>query len=200
MFKRTRLSIYNEHTQAKFPLLGLRLKNTSGCPPDAGADHRFEGSNYAGDARILDLQPNEERLLSYAVDLGTEVNPVSSADNGRLIAIKAVKGIVTTRTRIRETKTYTIVNRNDQERTVLIEHPVRNDFKLVEHRQAGRNRRGFLSLRSEGAGGQDGELVVTEEKEISNEVSFTGLNDDSIRIFLNNPVTSPRSRRLLRMR
>ena len=36
----------------------------------------FEGSSYAGDARILDLQPNEERLISYAIDLGTEVDPV----------------------------------------------------------------------------------------------------------------------------
>ena len=28
--------------------------------------------SYAGDARILDLQPNEGRPLSYAVGLGTE--------------------------------------------------------------------------------------------------------------------------------
>ena len=68
----------------------------------------FEGSNYAGDARILDLQPNEERLLSYAVDLGTEVNPVPSSDNGRLTVVKAVKGILYTTTKVRETKTYTI--------------------------------------------------------------------------------------------
>ena len=35
----------------------------------------FEGSAYAGDARVLDLQPDEERLISYAIDLGTEVTP-----------------------------------------------------------------------------------------------------------------------------
>ena len=33
----------------------------------------FEGSVYAGDTRVLDLQPDEERLVSYAIDLGTEV-------------------------------------------------------------------------------------------------------------------------------
>ena len=74
----TRVSIYNERTQAKFPLLGLKFKNTSGLHLMQGPITVFEGSNYAGDARILDLQPNEERLLSYAVDLGTEVNPVPS--------------------------------------------------------------------------------------------------------------------------
>jgi hypothetical protein len=71
-----RVSIYNERTQAKFPLLGLKLKNTSGLHLMQGPITVFEGANYAGDARILDLQPNEERLISYAVDLGTEVNPV----------------------------------------------------------------------------------------------------------------------------
>src|SRR5262249_45836390 len=127
----TRVSIYNEGTQAKFALLGLRFKNTSGLHLMQGPITVFEGSNYAGDARILDLQPNEERLISYAVDLGTEVNPVPSSDNGRITQVKAVKGILYTTTKVRETKTYTIKNRNDQERTVLIEHPVRNDFKLV---------------------------------------------------------------------
>src|SRR5207248_7561459 len=128
----TRVSIYNERTQAKFPLLGLKFKNTSGLHLMQGPITVFEGSNYAGDARILDLQPGEERLLSYAVDLGTEVNPVPSSDNGRVTMIKAVKGIIHTQTKVRETKTYTVVNRNDQERTVLIEHPVRNDFKLID--------------------------------------------------------------------
>jgi hypothetical protein len=64
-----RVSIYNERTQAKFPLLGLKFKNTSGMHLMQGPITVFEGSTYAGDARILDLQPNEERLLSYAIDL-----------------------------------------------------------------------------------------------------------------------------------
>jgi len=33
----------------------------------------FEGSVYAGDTRVLDVQPGEDRLVSYAIDLGTEV-------------------------------------------------------------------------------------------------------------------------------
>ena len=115
----------------------------------------FEGSNYAGDARILDLQPNEERLLSYAIDLGTEVKPVPSSDNGRLTAVKAVKGVVYTTTKVRETKTYTIANRNDAERTVLIEHPVRNDFKLVDTDKPAETAVGLLPLPGQGAGRQD---------------------------------------------
>src|SRR5207237_1938809 len=116
-----RVSIYNEKVQAKLPLLGLKLKNTSGLHLMQGPITVFEGSSYAGDARILDLQPNEERLISYAVDLGCEVNPVPSSDNGKITQVRAVKGVLYTSTKVRETKTYTVVNRNDSERLVLIE-------------------------------------------------------------------------------
>ena len=71
----TRSRIYNEAVQAKHPLLGLRFKNTTGAHLNQGPITVFEGSVYAGDTRVLDVQPNEERLLSYAIDLGTEVDP-----------------------------------------------------------------------------------------------------------------------------
>src|SRR5439155_1330195 len=64
----TRLSIYNERTQAKFPLLGLKLKNTSGLHLMQGPITVFEGSNYAGDARISDIQPGRHRGEGHRPD------------------------------------------------------------------------------------------------------------------------------------
>jgi hypothetical protein len=187
----TRVSIYNEATQAKFPLLGLKLKNTSGLHLMQGPITVFEGSNYAGDARILDLQPKEERLISYAVDLGTEVNPVPSGDNGRYTMIKAVKGILHTTTKLKETKTYTVKNRNDQERLVLIEHPVRNEFKLVEDKvKPTEVASDVYRFEIKVPAGKTETHVVTEERVLNEEVQFTNLNDDQIRIFLSNPISS----------
>ncbi len=185
-----RVSIYNERTQAKFPLLGLRFKNTSGMHLMQGPITVFEGSNYAGDARILDLQPNEERLLSYAVDLGTEVNPVPSSDNGRMTQIKAVKGIVYATTKLRETKTYTIQNRNDRERTVLIEHPVRNDFKLVSTEKPVETASDFYRFQIKVAAGKSAKEAVTEERVTQQTIQLTNLDDNNIRIFMNQPVCS----------
>ncbi len=185
-----RVSIYNERTQAKFPLLGLRFKNTSGMHLMQGPITVFEGSNYAGDARILDLQPNEERLLSYAVDLGTEVNPVPSSDNGRMTQLKAVKGIVYTTTKLRETKTYTIKNRNDRERTVLIEHPVRNDFKLVSTEKPVETASDFYRFQVKVAPGKTTKEAVTEERVTQQTIQLTNLDDNNIRIFMNQPVCS----------
>ena len=187
----TRVSIYNEHTQAKFPLLGLKLKNTSGLHLMQGPITVFEGSNYAGDARILDLQPNEERLISYAVDLGTEVNPVQSSDNGRYTMIKAVKGVIETTTKIKETKTYTIKNRNEAERLVMIEHPVRNEFKLMEDKvKPTETASDVYRFEIKVPAGKVEPLVVTEERVINQGFQVSNIDDNQIRIFLNNPITS----------
>jgi hypothetical protein len=188
----TRVSIYNESTQAKHPLLGVKLKNTSGLHLMQGPITVFEGSNYAGDSRILDLQPNEERLISYAIDLGAEVNPVASAENGRLVSVKAVKGLVYTSTKIRETKTYTIKNRNDVERVVLIEHPVRNEFKLVETDKPAETASDFYRFQVKVAPGKTETQTVTEEHVIGETVAFSNLNDDNIRHFLAQTIVSPK--------
>src|SRR5205814_411781 len=83
---------------AKFPLLGLIFKNTTGMHLTQGPITVYEGSTYSGDARILDLQKDERRLLSYAIDLETEVQAVPHSDNGRITSVKVVKGIAYTTT------------------------------------------------------------------------------------------------------
>jgi hypothetical protein len=186
----TRVSIYNERTQAKFPLLGLKLKNTSGLHLMQGPITVFEGSNYAGDARIMDLQPNEERLISYAVDLGTEVNAVPATDNGKLTQVKAVKGILHTTTKLRESKTYTVKNRNDEKRTVLIEHPVRNDFKLVSDTKPVETASDVYRFQLKVAPGKTEKQTVSEERIINATVQLSNIDDNSIRHFLNQTITS----------
>ncbi len=187
----TRVSIYNEATQAKFPLLGLKFKNTSGMHLSQGPITVFEGSNYAGDSRILDVEPNEERLLSYAVDLGMEVNPVLASDNGRLTTIKVVKGILESTTKVRETKTYTIVNRNDAERLVLVEHPVRNEFHLTDDvSKPAETASDVYRFEVKVPAGKTATQTVTEERVLNQQYLLTNSGDDQIRYFINATVAS----------
>src|SRR6185503_8742401 len=116
-----RVSIYNPSVQAKHPLLGLRLKNTTGLHLNQGPVTIFEGSVYAGDTRVLDVQPNEERLVAYAIDLGTEVDAQVGPGTQKITSVKAVKGIVTTTTRLTEEKKYKIINRSQTDRTLVID-------------------------------------------------------------------------------
>ncbi|MEK6640237.1 MAG: hypothetical protein AABZ17_06155, partial [Nitrospirota bacterium] len=52
-----KVSLYNQHVNAKHPLNGYRLKNTSALHLMQGPITLFDSGTYAGDARIEDLPP-----------------------------------------------------------------------------------------------------------------------------------------------
>jgi hypothetical protein len=192
----SRVSVYNEKVQAKFPLLGLRFKNTSGLHLMQGPVTVFEGSAYAGDARVMDLQPGEERLLSYAVDLATEVTAVPSSDSGRVLSVKAVAGVVETRVKNRQIKTYTAKNRGDAERVLLVEHPVNNAFTLLEKPKETASDVYRFELKV--PAGATRSQTVTEEREDSVSYSVSTSNDEQIRWLVSQPHASPKVKEGLR--
>jgi len=181
-----RVSIYNPSVQPKHPLLGLRFKNTSGLHLSQGPITVFEGSTYAGDTRVLDVQPNEERLVSYAIDLGTEVDPQNGPGTSRITSVKAVKGIVTTTTKIREEKKYRIVNRSQQERTLLIEHPNRTNqqVKLVDTDKPIEDTKEVYRFSTKVKAGEEKTFVVNEERDVNTQVTLSNNPDGQIRYFL----------------
>jgi hypothetical protein len=185
----SRVSIYNERVQAKFPLLGLRFKNTSGLHLMQGPVTVFEGSNYAGDAQVQDLQPGEERLVSYAIDLGTEVSPAPAQGNGRVTKLKALKGVVTITTKVAESRVYKAKNRSGQGRTLLVEHPVRHDFKLVDCRPA-ETAADVYRFELKLPAGETKTLAVREERLIDSSVSVGSQSDEQVRLLLKEAVIS----------
>jgi hypothetical protein len=194
----TRVSVYNERTQPKFPLLGLRLKNTSGLHLMQGPITVFEGSSYASDARIADLQPNEERLLSYAVDLGTEVKPEVAADSGRLTQVKVVKGVLHSTAKVREKQTYTVKNRNPEDRLVLIEHAIRQPFKLVDTGKPAETARDVYCFELKVPAGETAKQTVTEERDLTSRALLTNSPDEQVHLFLQSPVVSAKVKEGLR--
>jgi hypothetical protein len=193
-----RVSIYNEHAQAKFPLLGLKFKNSTGLHLMQGPVTVFEGSSYAGDSRVMDVQPNEERLLSYAVDLGTEVEAITENPRQTLTKVKAVKGILETTRRLVESKTYRAKNRSEQDRTLLIEHPYRPGFRLTSKEQPAERARDVYRFEVKLAAGQSMSQTVTEESQILQNVSISNSDDNGIRVFIQSDATSPNVKEALR--
>jgi hypothetical protein len=186
----TRVSIYNEAVQSKFPLLGLRFKNTSGQNLMQGPITVYEGSTYAGDARVMDLQPNEERLVAYAVDQGTEVKCESQSAPVQLVSVKVVKGIVHATHKLRETKKYLVKNRSPQDRTLVIEHPVRADWKLVTPEKAAERSRDVYRFEVKLPAGKSLTHEVVEEMARVDQVALSSNADQQVRIFLNSQVAS----------
>ena len=188
-----RVSIYNEAVQGKHPLLGLRFKNTSGAHLNQGPVTVFEGSVYAGDTRVLDVQPNEERLLSYAIDLGTEVDPKVGAGAQKITSVKAVKGVVTTVTKVTDEKTYRVVNRSQTDRTLLIEHPNRSgqQFKLVGTEKPVEDTPEVYRFQTPVKAGETKSLTVKEERDVSTSVELTNTDEALVRYFISLSEASP---------
>src|SRR5260370_17275958 len=161
-----RVSIYNQSTHAKFPLLGLKFKNTSGVNLMQGPITVFDNNSYAGDSRILDLQPNEEWLHSYAIDLGTEVEPINANNSGKLTKVKLHKGILYSTTLVHEGKTYKAKNRSQQDRLLIVEHAFRPDFHLVSSQKPSEQARDVYRFEVKLPVGKTPELQVAEERDL----------------------------------
>lgn len=130
-----KVSLYNQTVNAKHPLNGYRMKNTSALHLMQGPITLFDSGTYAGDARIEDLPPGQDRLISYALDLKTEVEPKLDGGTQELATVSLKKGTMLISRRLIEDRTYLVKNRDAKTKTVLIEQPYRAEWKLVEPKE-----------------------------------------------------------------
>ena len=114
----TKVSIYNESVQAKFPLLGLKFKNSTPLHLMQGPITVFDNNSYAGDARILDLQPKEERLdlLRHRPGHRSRADR-ATAESDQITRSRSTRASSRRPSRVREEKTYKIKNRSEHDRS-----------------------------------------------------------------------------------
>jgi hypothetical protein len=179
-----------EPTPAQHPMLGVKLKNTTGLHLMQGPITVFENGVYAGDARILDLQPKEERLIAYAVDLGTEVEVVPQKDAGRVTMLKVQKGILTTTIKARSGRTYRVKNRTEQEKVVMIEHPYHPELTLVSKEKPSERTRDAYRFEMKVPAGKSATLDVAEECDISTTAQISNADDQVIRLLVSSKASS----------
>src|SRR5919205_4254515 len=77
----SRVSVFRESEGRTRPMSGLMLKNTSPLTLEGGALTVIDGDAYAGEALMERLKPSEQRLISFALDLGTLVTVRGKGDD-----------------------------------------------------------------------------------------------------------------------
>ena len=126
-----KLSLYNADEDERFPLNAIRLKNESSLHLKGGPVTIFDEGTYAGDARMKDVPPGDERILTYAVDLAVEGERQTTASSSkRTLSIK--RGVLYLRRSHRQKTEYTLKSKAKTNRTVLVEHPFVSDWTLIE--------------------------------------------------------------------
>ncbi|MEQ1603816.1 MAG: hypothetical protein ABL999_03020 [Pyrinomonadaceae bacterium] len=124
-----RVAVYNEAVRADRPLSGVLLKNTTDLTFENGSLTVLEGNAYAGEALMERLKPKEERLISFALDLGTLITVRNEGSREPSKLIKAVDGVFQIHSFRAETKTYEIANQSDRPKVLYIEFPIRKGWE-----------------------------------------------------------------------
>jgi hypothetical protein len=100
---------------------------------------------------------------------------------------------VTTVTKVTEEKKYRVVNRSQNDRTLLIEHANRTNqqFKLVDTPKPVEDTPDVYRFQTPVKAGETKTYTVKEEKDISSSIQLTNNADDTIRHFINLSEASP---------
>ncbi|MBI5855924.1 MAG: hypothetical protein HZB35_12010, partial [Nitrospirae bacterium] len=192
-----KLSIYNPATHAKFPLNGIRVKNTTALHLMQGPVTVFDGSAYAGDARMDDVPPGQDRLISYALDVKAEVEVQTPSETQDLISVSIKRGLLYATRKWVEERRYQIKNRDKKAKTVLIEHPYRSDWKLAGPAQATERARDVYRFAVAVEPNTTEALTVREERQLQETVHLTDSGSDQIGLYLQAKQISPRVKEAL---
>jgi hypothetical protein len=192
-----KLSIYNERVNAKHPMNGFRLKNATGLDLMQGPITIFDGGIYAGDAQIADLPAGQERLLSYALDLKTEVEAQGTPGQELLAGASLKKGLLIVTKKAVQERIYSVANREAKAKVLLVEHPYRPDWKLMEPAAATERARDVYRFEVPVAAAAKAQLKVREERQLSQTVRLVDGGADTLAFYLQAKEVSPRVKEAL---
>jgi len=193
-----RVAIYDDRVLAKHPLAGLRLKNTTDSHLMQGPLTVYDGKGgYSGDARIEDMAPGTERLLSYAVDLDVEVTPRVEGRPEEIVNVRLVKGTLFASRKLARVKFFDVKNSGKEPVKVLVEHPLEAGWKLVKPEAPDEKTRDRYRFAVAAESGKTVTLEVAEEMPVEESHAITNLDDDRILFYSRVRATSPAVRESL---
>jgi hypothetical protein len=179
-----KLSIYNVSVLPKNPLLGARVKNTTGKHLLQGPVTVLDGGAYAGDARIDDLPPGQERLVSYGVDQQVIVQAKNNKHETTVQTGKIVKGVLHLTRKQVLTQDYIAENKGDRDRTLIVEHARRSGWKLAAPAKADETTDTLYRFKGAVAAGKGTQLTVSEELVNVERISILNMDDSTTAVYV----------------
>ena len=191
-----KLLIYSDHSSTH-PTDAAELVNATGKTLDGGPITIYDGGAYGGEALMETLKSGDRRLISYAVDLGTRISEAFGSKQAVVREIHLNRGILTTRVAAEETRTYTVHNVDPKAKSLIIEHPVRPGYELL-NQTATRKTADAYRFEIQLAPGATREFPVQEERVYSESTSVSSLTPDVLLSYVANRSLSEADRRQLK--
>lgn len=177
-----RVSLWNGRVGTQ-PLRALWLTNSSDLTLDAGTFSVVDGGAFAGEGLIEPLKPQEKRLLSYAVDLGLQIDARQGDERRMISRITLQRGVVIEQREQRSRRVYTIRNNDTTDRTVVVEHPVRPGWTLASETPAETSSTAYR-FKVAAPAKQTTTLVVEERQPLESKHEVTSMTDDQVAVLV----------------
>jgi len=190
-----RLLVYSEN-YGQNPMSAAELTNSTGKTLDGGPITVFDSNSYAGEALVETLRAGDKRLISYAVDLGTRITTRFDSTRDLVREMHVSRGVLTTRSAVQETKTYTIRNVDQKPKTLIIEHTQRPGYKLLNMKPTETTATAYRFEVKLGPGATE-KFPVTEERVYDETTSVTSMTVDILASYMQNKALSDAARRAL---
>jgi hypothetical protein len=190
-----KLLIYSDHS-SQHPTNAAELANNSGKTLDGGPITVYDGGAYGGEALMETLKAGDKRLISYAVDLGTRITEAFGSKAALVREFHANRGVLTTKMAAEETRTYTIRNVDQKAKTLILEHPIRPQYTLLNQKPAEKTASAYrfeIPL----AAGASQEFAVSEERVYDQTYAVSSLTPDVLLEYVRNRSLGDAGRREL---
>src|SRR5579862_8291519 len=156
-----KVSLWNEDD--KEVRRALWLKNTSGLTVDSGTFNILESDTFAGEGVLDTLHSGERRLISYAADPAVHMKVTQEDGEKPVSHLRIAKGVMVLTHEQNDTHEYIVRNADKSPRQIVIEHPARDGWKLVDGApKPEETTASFLRFRLNVAPGATEHLTVTE--------------------------------------
>jgi hypothetical protein len=191
-----KLLIYQENFGVN-PQNAAELTNSTGKTLDGGPITVYDSGTYAGEALVETVKAGDKRLISYGVDLGTRITTKFDSSKNVVREIHAFRGTLTSKYAMEEVKTFTIKNVDAKAKTLIIEHPQRPGYKLLEPAKATETTANANRFEVKLAASASETFVIREERVYDQNTSLTSMTPDTISVWLENKALSASGRRQL---
>jgi len=178
------------------PRDAAELTNSTGKTLDGGPITVYDSGSYAGEALVETLPMSDKRLISYGVDLGTRVTTAFNSSKAVVREIHFQRGILTARSAMQETKTYTIRNVDAKAKTLVIEHSQRPGYTLMERKPSETTPSAYRFEVKLAASGTE-TFPVREEHVYDQTLSVTNLTPDVLAVYVQNKTLNSAARQQL---
>mgnify|MGYP001430212360 FL=1 len=180
-----RVSVYNESVRQDRPFSGVLLQNTTNLTLESGSMTVLDNNAYAGEALMERLKSKEQRLISFALDLGTHVRVRSKGDREPAKLIKAVNGVFQVHYFQSSEKVYQISNQTDRPKVLYIEYPIRDGWELSDDSpKPDYQTQRYYRFRVELKGLEEKEITISLRQPLMDTYQLTSLSKNELELFI----------------